>query len=374
MPHDFTTEYAQNVVDGNIVAGKKIIQACQRHLNDLKRAKSDDYEFHFVPEEASKIVNFIEILPDPDSGKELKLAPFQKWLLGSLYGWRFKDDNSRRFSRALISMARKQGKTVIVSAIGSYELLAGNYPERNRQILFTSNAIKQARIGYEMMQDQFRLISKKSKTIRKRIKVLDKEIKDQLSNSKARAMASDSSTMDGFAPTVAVIDEFHESRDTKMYDVLKSGMIRQKNGLLAIISTAGLNLNVPMYAEYKYLDKVLNGEVESERYFIAIYEQDSEEEIHKPELWEKSNPLLCIPEGRKTAIDNIQDDLKKGLDEDNINGVLVKNFNMWRQASEDSYMSGRDWDKCLVKEPVDIRGKSVYFGVDLSKNDDLTSV
>ena len=33
-------------------------------------------------------------------------------------------------------------------------------------------------------------------------------------------------------------------------------MTQQKNGLLCVISTAGLDLNVPMYEEYLLLDRV----------------------------------------------------------------------------------------------------------------------
>nr|MDH3083605.1 terminase large subunit [Bacillus subtilis] len=68
-------------------------------------------------------------------------------------------------------------------------------------------------------------------------------------------MSSDTSTGDGFAATVAIIDEWHESQDLKMYNLLKSGQIALKNSLLAIISTAGLNPNVPMYREVQMLKK-----------------------------------------------------------------------------------------------------------------------
>lgn len=71
------------------------------------------------------------------------------------------------------------------------------------------------------------------------------------------ALASETSTLDGFAPTTAILDEWHEAKTRKTYNVIKSGMTQQKNGLLCVISTAGLDLNVPMYEEYLLLDRVL---------------------------------------------------------------------------------------------------------------------
>lgn len=86
------------------------------------------------------------------------------------------------------------------------------------------------------------------------------------------ALASETSTLDGFAPTTAILDEWHEAKTRKTYNVIKSGMTQQKNGLLCVISTAGLDLNVPMYEEYLLLDRVLKGEEQADRYFIAIWE------------------------------------------------------------------------------------------------------
>ncbi|MCM6872024.1 terminase TerL endonuclease subunit, partial [Enterococcus faecium] len=84
-------------------------------------------------------------------------------------------------------------------------------------------------------------------------------------------------------------------------------------------------------------------------------------------------PIFESEEIKKVMIPTIQDDVNLALKQNNLNSVLVKNFNLWRQASEDSYMIAEDWQATEV-EPQDITGKPVYIGVDLSKTDDLTSV
>ena len=365
-------EYIQKVLNGELIAPKKIILACERHISDLERSKSDGFPYIFDEKQADKAIKFIELLPSTD-GQPIKMLGFQKFIIGSLYGWRTKEGNFRRFNRAFISKARKNGKTYLASGMASNALVMEKEPAEARQVLFVSNALKQAKLGYDMLSNSLRAVSKSSKFIRQQLKIMNSKIIHKPSNSFAMALASETSTLDGFAPTTAILDEWHEAKNRKTYNVIKSGMTQQKNGLLAVISTAGLDLNVPMYEEYLLLNRVLNGEEEADRYFIAIWELDDPEEIHNQELWIKANPIFESEAIKKVMLPTIQDDVQLALKQNNLNSVLVKNFNMWRQASEDSYMASEDWQAVEIEQP-NIVGKPIYIGIDLSKTDDLTSV
>ena len=103
--YDWATEWAEKVVSGEIIASKKNIKVAQRHLDDLKNGV-EGYEWK--PEKASHVIKFIERLPDTKTGKPMPLMLFQKFIVGSIYGWVDKDGN-RRFTKLYISMARKQG-------------------------------------------------------------------------------------------------------------------------------------------------------------------------------------------------------------------------------------------------------------------------
>lgn len=365
-------EYIEKVLSGELITSNKIKLACERHMNDLKRSEEKDFPYYFDEEQAYKAIKFIELLPSTD-GKSIKMLGFQKFIIGSLYGWRTKDGNFRRFNRAFISKARKNGKTYIASGMAANALIMEKEPLEGRQVLFVSNALKQAKLGYDMLSNSLKAVSKQSKFLRQQLKIMNSKIVHLPSNSFAIALASETSTLDGFAPTTAIIDEFHEAKNRKTYNVIKSGMAQQKNGLLCIISTAGLDLNVPMYEEYLLLDRVLKGEEQADRYFIAIWEQDNPNEIHEPNSWIKSNPIFESEAIKKVMQPTIQDDVNLALKQNNLNSVLVKNFNLWRQASEDSYMPIEDWN-AVESDSVDITGKPVYIGIDLSKTNDLTSV
>lgn len=364
--------YVDDVLNGKIVAGKKIRQACERYKRDLERSKSDDFPFYYDEKMARKACQFVEMLPLTDGGK-FHLAEYQEWIVSELYGWRVKETGERRYTQGMVSMARKSGKTYLAASLAAIGLMMENKPAKNRQVLFVSNALKQAKLGYDMLSSSLRQVQKTSRLVRHRVKVQKERITDLPTDSFATALASDTNTLDGYAGTTIILDEYAAAKDRKVYDVLKSGQAQEPNSLLLIISTSGLDLNVPMYTEYKMLSDVLAGKKQADRYFIAIWELDDRKEVTKPKTWIKANPIFEIPAIKKRMQPKIQDDVNLGIAQDDLIPVLTKNFNMWLQAADNSYISVDDWDKTETDTP-DTTGRDVYIGFDMSKTNDLTAI
>ena len=365
--------YVEQVLNGEILVGKKIKQACQRFKRDIERSKSDDFPYYYDEQQAKKACDFIEMLPKTD-GSTLKLLPFQAWLFSELYGWREKSTGFRRYDRAFISMARKSSKTYCAAGMAALGLLMEKTPAQNRQVLFVSNALSQAKLGYDMLSSELRQVRNKSKYMRQRLEVQKQAITDLETGSYAKALSSDNNILDGYAGTTVVIDEYHAAKDNKTYNVLKSGQAQEPNSLLAVISTSGLNLNCPMKNEYDMLSEVLDGKSQADRYFIAIWELDDREEVYDQNNWIKANPIFSEPSIKKRMTEKIQADVDLAIKHNSLIPVLVKNFNMWLQASEDSYISADDWDAGKSEPIPNLENKDVYIGVDLSKSNDLTAV
>ena len=365
-------KYVDDVLSGKIVAGKKIRLACERYKHDLERSKSDDFPYYYDEKMARKACQFVQMLPLTNGGK-FHLAEYQEWIVSELYGWRVKETGERRYTQGMVSMARKSGKTYLAASLAAIGLLMESEPAKNRQVIFVSNALKQAKLGYDMLSSSLRQVQKTSRLIRHRVKVQKERITDLPTDSFATALASDTNTLDGYAGTTIILDEYAAAKDRKVYDVLKSGQEQEPNSLLLIISTSGLDLNVPMYSEYKMLSDVLAGKKRADRYFIAIWELDDRKEVTKPKTWVKANPIFEIPAIKKRMQPKIQDDVNLGIAQDDLIPVLTKNFNMWLQAADDSYISVDDWDKAEIETP-DIKGRDVYIGFDMSKTNDLTAV
>ncbi|WP_099975310.1 terminase TerL endonuclease subunit [Lactobacillus terrae] len=365
------------IVNEKIKSSKAVYLAAKRHLNDLERIENDDFPYTFDQERVEKVIKFMEILPDP-KGYTHGLAKFQKFIIGNLYGWVYKDDpEKRRFNKAYISVARKNGKTLLVAGIILYEFLFGKNPLRSRQIFCTANDKAQAKICYEMARKGLEQLRRKYPDVVKSTQI--KKGSDELINleddSYVRPLSRDTGAFDGFEPQLGVLDEYGASKTTEMMELISSGQSLLKNPLIVIISTANFNLNAPMYTvEYPRAKEILNGEIEDEHYFAYIAEQESIEEIEDSSNWIKSNPILEVEELREHLTEFIQDKWTEAKQTGETNSVLVKHFNMWRQAGDDSYLDTETWNKTLLDYKPSIKGQDVWFGVDAGKSSDLFSI
>ena len=372
---NYVKDYAEKVISGEILAGKKVILAAKRFINDLERQEDDDFEYYFDNERANKVIGFMEILPDPKTMQAYPLADFQRFIIGNMYGWWRKDDNSkRRFRKGMLSMARKNGKSILISGVALYEFLLGNSPAFSRQIFCTANDKKQANIVFTMIKKRLNSLRSRDGDTKRGTKVVRDEIRNLDDYSYVRALSKDTGTVNGFEPHIGILDEYAASKTTEMMELLESGQALLDNSLIMIISTAGFDLNAPMHTvEYPYATKVLKGDIVDDTYFAYIAEQDSVDEVEDPKNWIKSNPILAVDALNDQVNGYLQKRWTEAKEKGTKNAVLVKNFNMWRQAEEDSYMDVETWEEAEI-EPIDITGQRVWFGIDVGKSSDLYAI
>nr|WP_153551249.1 terminase large subunit [Ligilactobacillus murinus] len=119
---DTGTKYCFSVLDGEIVTGYLIKLACFRHLRDLQRQNTADFEYVYDIREAEKLLKFASICPNVDTGEPTKLMEWQKFIFCMLFGWR-NAEGGKRFSRAIVSVARGQGKTYLMAILMCYSYL-----------------------------------------------------------------------------------------------------------------------------------------------------------------------------------------------------------------------------------------------------------
>lgn len=126
-------QYARDVVNGKILACRLTILACQRHLDDLERAKDPRWPYRFDKNKAERFLRFSQKMPHT-SGEwarrklRIEFEPWQKFALGVPFGWVRKDTGFRRFTEIYIEVPRKNGKSAIAAAVGNYMFCAdGEY-------------------------------------------------------------------------------------------------------------------------------------------------------------------------------------------------------------------------------------------------------
>ena len=114
MMRDRVTEYAQAVVDGKVpFCGRLHILACKRHLNDLKRQRTEKFPYYWSVEAADRILEYAETLTIKEGfeQKPVRLFDCQAFDIGCTFGWQRCADDFRRFRRRYKSVSRQQGKS-----------------------------------------------------------------------------------------------------------------------------------------------------------------------------------------------------------------------------------------------------------------------
>lgn len=97
-------QYARDVVRGKIDVCQYVIDACQRHLDDLARAESRKFRYRFDKDLAERAAKFIQLLPHTKGEWAFKrmpitLEPWQLFIICSAFGWVHKGVNYVAFVR-----------------------------------------------------------------------------------------------------------------------------------------------------------------------------------------------------------------------------------------------------------------------------------
>src|SRR5699024_3055847 len=172
-----------------------------------------------------------------------------------------------------------------------------------------------------------KLISK-SPAIRKEIRQVRSEITHNPSYSIIKPTSSDYNTMDGHEVSFGIVDEYAASPTTRLLDVIESSQILLDNPLIVIISTAGYDVNAPIYEQRNDAVEVAEGKQRDENYFSYVAMQDSEDEINNPETWIKSNPLLEVPELKNKMMKNLKQQLTEAQAKNDTLEFRIKNLNL----------------------------------------------
>lgn len=359
------TQYANDVLAGKIVACEYIKLACKRYLSLFQRE-----EFYFNTELVDKVVRFIQSFKHYTgkcAGQNFKLEPFQLWIIYNIYGFWRVEDNTRLTTKVYIEMARKQGKSFLMSAIGLTELILMG--EQAQQVQVVANSYKQAQLLFQMAQ----ILCKQKDPKKKFFKQYRDSIQMPLTHSYLEVIASDPSKADGKNSGAFIVDEFHEASDTKMYNVLLSSQGFRSNPLAIVITTAGFNLLGPCYEMRKNNIEILQGAKVDDTQFTAIYTLDEGDDWRNEAVWVKSNPNLGITTTKKYIAEQIKMAINQPSNEV---PVKTKTLNLWCSSS-DVWITQDNLLKVTHDVNLDdFKGKdyTCYVGIDLASVCDLTAV
>jgi phage terminase large subunit-like protein len=364
-------DYASQVAHGLIPAGKYHRKACERHLRDRRREGTPGFPYVFVLEKAERFFRFAEKLKHYKgewAGRPIVLTPFQKFRLGSVFGWRHKDTGFRRFTTSYNELPRKQGKSLEAAVVSIYVTFYEGEPGAEGYCLAT----KEKQATDVVFRDIKSLIQ--SSGLKSRLRVQVKNIHRDDTASKLEPLGSDSETLDGLNPHSITTDELHAFKHRGLLDVMESATGARRNPLHYQITTAGDDPVSVCGDQHDYACKILDGvltDFGAETFFACIAHADPEDDWLSEETWKKANPHYGIS---VKSEDMMKLALKAKAMPSAAAEFKQKRLNLWVNTSApslsvDGWRQGQsqwEWD--------DLGDDPCWVGVDLSSKIDLCSV
>lgn len=388
-------QYVEDVIGGQIMAGRMLRLACERHRKDLARQDTPEFPYRFDEESARRVVRFFSrlILTKglPPGGKQFIPEPWQQFILASLFGWK-RQDGSRRFREAHVMVARKNGKSHLWAGVGLYGLMADS--EIGAEVYSAATVKDQAKILWDAAVEfrrasgnliQLVALARGSNTL------LIRE-----TASKFKPLSSDVDGMEGLNVHIGLIDELQKHKTRAVYDALHSSILQRRQPLILSIATAGVTRTSVCWEQREYAVKVLEGVFQDETFFCFLAEADEGDDWEKEDTWRKANPSLGIPGG--VNLESLRESAKKAKNQPSyLNTFKQRHLNIWT-AQDECWMPMHRWYECggritkvdpndeqklIVIDPKDrtavedamlAQWRLPFAGLDLSERGDITAL
>jgi phage terminase large subunit-like protein len=312
---------------------------------------------------AKRVIDFIERLTVPSGkgqGKPFKLLAFEKKFIRAIYEptW---PDGRRVVRRAILSMARKNGKTALIAAIALAHLIG---PERtpNGEIYSAANDRDQASIIFKFAKQIIDLEPELAKNVD--IVASTKTVVGRDTGSVYRAISAEAGTKHGYLPTVVIYDELAQAKSRDLYDVLDTSFGAREEPLFIVISTQS---NDPEHILSQLIDDGLSGADPS--IVCHLYAADEDCALDDKRQWRKANPALGVFRDYDDLARAVEKAMRMPSEESKVRNLLLNQ----RISPASILISRAEWMAC--SGPVEFKpGEDVYLTLDLSNTVDLSAL
>jgi phage terminase large subunit-like protein len=361
--HNYIYEYYDQITRGEVVVGEWIRLAYNMLVDDLEKGATQ-----YNAKAVNKAIKFIENFCHHSKGRSdlLKLELWQKAAVAAIFG--IVDDNGVRIYREVfIVIARKNGKSLLASAIIAY--MAYLEPEYGQEIYCLAPKLDQAALVYDGFYKMVLAEPELEELAQKRRS--DIYIADN--NTFIKPIAFNARKSDGFNPQLVICDElaaWQGDGGLKQYEVMKSALGARRQPLILGITTAGY-VNDGIYDElFKRATGVLKGGSKERRLLPLLYTIDDVDKWNDLTELRKANPNINVSVSEEFFKDEIavaETSLSKRSE------FLCKYCNIKQNAStaflDYVVVDGAAADVTLE----DFRGSYCVGGLDLSQTTDLTA-
>jgi phage terminase large subunit-like protein len=359
--------YAEDVLNGTIIAPETVKQACRRYFNDheIKLDKGWSFDTNAAKKAIEFFPKLLKHFQGEFSGQKFELFDWQKFVVWNVYGWK-KANRYRRFNYVYITVPRKAGKSDFIAGEAIRGL--GFDGEDGAEVYSAATTSKQAKIVFNASK----AMVNKSKWLKQYISVYTHNMHILEKNSKYEALSRESSSEEGSNPHYGIIDEYHLHDKDDIFEMLKSGMGTRRQPLIWIITTRGFRKFTPCYNYEQICLKVLSGVLEQDNLFALIYGPDKGDDWESPETWAKVNPSYRHLEVTRDFYEREYKDAKNNPSK--VINFKTKNVNEWTSQIS-VWIDDSNWMACKEVFDIDfLKGRDCYCGLDLASVSDITQL
>lgn len=338
-------------------------------LENLLRDFDNPRYFHDTTEADLRMdfmENCIRLTKSPFYGQPMVLMSWQKAFIETIYSFKMTEDQTDRFRRILLLIARKNTKSETCSGLGLTEMITGN---DGSDIVCSSNDDNQANILYTAIDTMRLMIDPKQKDTWKN----QQWIKCKINGSKVFKLSDRTRNKEGRNIDFAIIDEVHEMKDNVIIKSIEQSQSLKPNPKLILITTEGFVNDGFLDEELIKARKILNGEddsISAERYLPWLYTQDSEQEVWNDEkTWMKSNPTLGIVKRWDYLREQVDAARRSKADR---MFTLSKDFN-FKVSNSEAWLMKEMLEYSRVFDLDAFKGSICLAGVDLAETTDMCS-
>lgn len=385
---NYIRQYYQQIKDGSVTVGKWIKLLYEYIIKGI-----EEKEFKFDQKKANKAINFIEQhcfhVEGPLAPNRIKLELWQKAMISCMFGICDIDTNKRRFREVILVIARKNGKSLLASAIANYMFqVDGGYgcrvyniaPKLEQSEIIYSNTWQMIQLDPEFQEAKEELQEKRNQThqnVEENPAIPKKRMSDLFipaTNSTMKKISSSAKKSDGFNPSLCICDEiasWEGDKGLKTYEVMKSGMGARPEAIMLSCTTSGY-VNDSIYDELvKRSTRFLLGDSNEKRLLPFLYMSDNVEAWNTEEELQKSNPNL----GVSVSFDYLLEEIAVAESSLSKRAEFITKYNCIKQNSSLAWLPSNIVEKAGGEELrlEDFRNSYCVGGIDLSQTRDLTA-
>ncbi|MGV0820819.1 terminase large subunit [Martelella sp. AMO21009] len=320
---------------------------------------------------AERVIAFLEDLPITAgklAGTTMTLRDWQRDFIEAVYA---EDENGRRPVRtAVLSMARKNGKTQLAAGLALCHLMGPEAEPRGEVYSAALTRDQAAKLFQEMvailaahpeLEDRANVIR-----FNKQIEVLEGRGEGSI----YAALSADAGSKMGLSPSFVVYDELGSAPNRDLFDALDTAMGARDNPLMMCISTQAAADHHVFSELIDYGNQVNAGDVEDPSFHLTLYTAPADADPFDPDTWALANPAL----DDFRSLEDVQRQASQARLVPSKESAFRNLILNQRVSAVARFIHKAEWDRCnAAPDLAALKGRECYGGLDLSGARDLTA-